>query len=150
MRYKLPAAALLVSLAMGLGFTGAAGATAAIQATGAANAAVAGGGTSAAPLVQEAGHRANHRRHYRPRHYQRRHHRHHRRYHHRPRAGVYFHFGTPYRYDAPRYHAPRRVYRLSSAHYRWCEARYRSYRASDNTYNPGKGRPRRQCISPYS
>ena len=31
-------------------------------------------------------------------------------------------------------------------HVAWCESRYRSYRASDNTYNSGHGR--RQCVSP--
>ncbi|MBB4185042.1 hypothetical protein GGE07_001671 [Sinorhizobium terangae] len=36
-----------------------------------------------------------------------------------------------------------------SAHTRWCYARYRSYRAWDNTYQPYGG-PRRQCYSPYS
>jgi hypothetical protein len=34
-----------------------------------------------------------------------------------------------------------------SNHVAWCESRYRSYRASDNTYNPGNGR-RAQCVSP--
>lgn len=38
---------------------------------------------------------------------------------------------------------------LSQAHYDWCYNRYRSYRASDNTYQPYNG-PRRQCYSPYS
>lgn len=36
----------------------------------------------------------------------------------------------------------------SSAHYEWCQNRYRSYRASDNTFQPNNG-PRRQCVSPY-
>lgn len=51
---------------------------------------------------------------------------------------------------------PRVIYRdaprrggLSNAHYRWCENRYRSYRAYDNTFQPYNG-PRRQCYSPYS
>ncbi|GLS29650.1 BA14K-like protein [Mesorhizobium albiziae] len=35
-----------------------------------------------------------------------------------------------------------------NAHVRWCYDRYRSYRASDNTYQPYNG-PRQQCISPY-
>jgi hypothetical protein len=35
-----------------------------------------------------------------------------------------------------------------SAHVDWCYDRYRSYRASDNTYQPFNG-PRRQCYSPY-
>lgn len=36
----------------------------------------------------------------------------------------------------------------SNAHVEWCYARYRSYRASDNTFQPYNG-PRRQCRSPY-
>ncbi|WP_376705873.1 BA14K family protein [Mesorhizobium sp. ISC25] len=40
-----------------------------------------------------------------------------------------------------------RVYR-GDAHVQWCYDRYRSYRASDNTYQPNYG-PRRQCRSPY-
>ena len=36
-----------------------------------------------------------------------------------------------------------------NAHVDWCHARYRSYRAYDNTFQPYNG-PRRQCISPYS
>jgi hypothetical protein len=35
-----------------------------------------------------------------------------------------------------------------SAHVQWCYDRYRSYRASDNTFQPYNG-PRQQCISPY-
>ncbi|MHB2264993.1 BA14K family protein [Aliihoeflea sp. PC F10.4] len=35
-----------------------------------------------------------------------------------------------------------------SAHVNWCYDRYRSYRASDNTFQPYNG-PRRQCRSPY-
>jgi hypothetical protein len=34
------------------------------------------------------------------------------------------------------------------AHAEWCFNRYRSYRASDNTFQPYNG-PRRQCVSPY-
>ena len=59
---------------------------------------------------------------------------------------------------APRYHyapryvpAPPRVYHrggLPVAHVQWCDARYRSYRAWDNSFQPYHG-PRRQCISPY-
>ncbi|WP_454851651.1 BA14K family protein [Rhizobium binxianense] len=41
-----------------------------------------------------------------------------------------------------------RYYRGGSSHARWCYARYRSYRAYDNTYQPYGG-PRRQCVSPY-
>lgn len=36
-----------------------------------------------------------------------------------------------------------------SAHVRWCQDRYRSYRASDNSFQPYNG-PRQQCYSPYS
>ena len=35
-----------------------------------------------------------------------------------------------------------------SPHTRWCYARYRSYRAWDNTFQPYSG-SRRQCYSPY-
>ncbi|TIW22390.1 MAG: BA14K family protein, partial [Mesorhizobium sp.] len=41
-----------------------------------------------------------------------------------------------------------RVYRGGDAHVQWCYDRYRSYRASDNTFQPYNG-PRQQCISPY-
>ncbi|OLP59938.1 hypothetical protein BJF93_10095 [Xaviernesmea oryzae] len=44
---------------------------------------------------------------------------------------------------------PRRIYRSAgNAHVNWCYARYRSYRAYDNTFQPNYG-PRRQCYSPY-
>ncbi len=39
--------------------------------------------------------------------------------------------------------------RSGSAHVQWCYDRYRSYRASDNTFQPYHG-PRQQCYSPYS
>lgn len=35
-----------------------------------------------------------------------------------------------------------------NAHYRWCEQRYKTYRASDNTYVPRAG-VRARCVSPY-
>jgi hypothetical protein len=35
-----------------------------------------------------------------------------------------------------------------SSHIQWCANRYRSYRASDNTFQPYNG-PRQQCNSPY-
>lgn len=35
-----------------------------------------------------------------------------------------------------------------SAHVQWCAQTYRSYRASDNTFQPYNG-PRQQCVSPY-
>lgn len=46
---------------------------------------------------------------------------------------------------------PAPVYRgsaLSNAHVQWCYGKYRSYRASDNTFQPYSG-PRQQCRSPY-
>ncbi|ASY63530.1 immunoreactive 14 kDa protein BA14k [Sinorhizobium sojae CCBAU 05684] len=56
------------------------------------------------------------------------------------------------RYYAPRYYAPRyyrqTYYSGGNAHVRWCFARYRSYRAYDNTFQPYYG-PRRPCVSPY-
>lgn len=36
-----------------------------------------------------------------------------------------------------------------NSHVQWCYNRYRSYRASDNTFQPYNG-PRRQCNSPYN
>ena len=41
-----------------------------------------------------------------------------------------------------------RYYGGGSSHTEWCYNRYRSYRASDNTFQPYNG-PRRQCNSPY-
>ncbi|QNQ64357.1 BA14K family protein [Brucella sp. 6810] len=46
----------------------------------------------------------------------------------------------------PVYPAP--AYRYSNAHIQWCYNRYKSYRASDNTFQPYNG-PRQQCYSPY-
>ncbi len=40
-----------------------------------------------------------------------------------------------------------RVYQGNS-HVQWCYDRYRSYRASDNTFQPNYG-PREECNSPY-
>ncbi len=37
---------------------------------------------------------------------------------------------------------------LSANHVRWCQDRWRSYRISDNTYQPSNG-PRQLCVSPY-
>ena len=45
--------------------------------------------------------------------------------------------------------APRPAYAMPASHVRWCEARYRTYRAYDNTYVPRAG-VRAQCVSPYS
>ncbi|WP_208248327.1 BA14K family protein [Rhizobium sp. T1470] len=49
-------------------------------------------------------------------------------------------------YAPPRYY--RQVYSGGNAHTRWCYARYRSYRAYDNTFQPFYG-SRRACASPY-
>ncbi|TCL69693.1 BA14K family protein [Rhizobium sp. BK251] len=40
-----------------------------------------------------------------------------------------------------------RYYYSGDSHTRWCYGRYRSYRASDNTFQPNNG-PRQQCVSP--
>ena len=45
--------------------------------------------------------------------------------------------------------ANQQPHRLSNAHVRWCQERWRSYRVSDNSYQPYNG-PRRVCVSPYS
>ncbi|WP_390919623.1 MULTISPECIES: BA14K family protein [Neorhizobium] len=44
---------------------------------------------------------------------------------------------------------PTRAYAGSSRHVQWCTERYRTYRASDNTYVPRVG-VRAQCNSPYN
>lgn len=44
--------------------------------------------------------------------------------------------------------SPPHHHRASSAHVRWCYGHYRSYRASDNTFQPYHG-PRKRCNSPY-
>jgi hypothetical protein len=49
--------------------------------------------------------------------------------------------------DGPRYQ-PRATYRVSNQHVAWCQDRWRSYRVSDNTYQPNSG-PRRVCTSPF-
>ena len=60
------------------------------------------------------------------------------------------HFHT--RSGAIRYGSPKRtvrkVVRISNAHARYCFGKYKSYRVSDNTYQPFKG-PRRACRSPF-
>lgn len=43
---------------------------------------------------------------------------------------------------------PRVVVPSGNSHIAWCYSHYRSYRASDNTFQPYNGR-RRQCVSPY-
>lgn len=49
----------------------------------------------------------------------------------------------------PRAVAPVRPGRYTSAHYSWCEQRYRTYRAYDNTYVANSRGDRRFCNSPY-
>lgn len=46
----------------------------------------------------------------------------------------------------PRY-APPQAYEAQD-HVAWCYSQYRSYRASDNTFQPYGG-PRQPCVSPY-
>lgn len=46
---------------------------------------------------------------------------------------------------APPVYAPAR---LSAAHVNWCQNRWKSYRVSDNSYQPLNG-PRQACVSPY-
>ncbi|WEX11400.1 BA14K family protein [Chelativorans sp. AA-79] len=156
MKRALTTLAFCAFAALGLSATAPAAQAAALSAGAAANAAPV---TTAQPadLVQ-VDHRD--RRHWRRGH-DRRHWRHHRnwdrRHHWRraPRSGFTLEFGTGgYRYGPPPYYArpryvvPRRAYGLPAAHVNWCHAKYRSYRASDNSFQPYHG-PRRACISPY-
>lgn len=62
----------------------------------------------------------------------------------------YGYYGSPYRYYGRpyRYSAPSAYYAGGRSHEAWCYARYRSYRAFDNTFQPYYG-PRRQCVGPY-
>ena len=80
----------------------------------------------------------------------------------------YFNGHRGYRYQRPGYRSyngmwfplaafaagainqPRVVERryVGNSHVQWCYDRYRSYRASDNTFQPYNG-PRQQCYSPY-
>ncbi len=54
---------------------------------------------------------------------------------------------APRVYAYPSYRTVPRV-GVNAAHIAWCEDRYRSYRAWDNSFKPYHG-PRRQCNSPY-
>lgn len=75
----------------------------------------------------------------------------HRGYYFHPRAFIVVH-PRPRHVYVPRYRKPHpvrpRIVRLSHAHVRWCDAKYRSYRHSDNTFQPYHG-SRKQCVSPY-
>lgn len=42
---------------------------------------------------------------------------------------------------------PMRSAALSQSHIQWCETHYKSYRVSDDTFQPYQG-PRKLCISP--
>ncbi|WP_428030815.1 BA14K family protein [Ancylobacter sp.] len=42
---------------------------------------------------------------------------------------------------------PTQSYGGGGGHVQWCASQYRSYRASDNTFQPYNG-PRQQCVSP--
>lgn len=105
-----------------------------------------------------------HLRHYRPRHYKHRHY--------RPRIVIpHFQGYRGWRYKRPGYRrhhngwwypraafGPRVIIRkkrhhravrgLPRQHFIWCDRRYRSYRAWDDTFQPYRG-PRRHCNSPY-
>ena len=94
----------------------------------------------------------SHRRHYS----QKRRYSHERRYSHKrrysykrryPSRRSYYSFS--WGWPGPYIYVPRYYYRpYNNAHLQWCYRRYRSYRASDNTFQPYHG-PRRKCISPY-
>jgi hypothetical protein len=62
----------------------------------------------------------------------------------------YRYYGSPYRYYGRPYraYASSGYYGRGGNHESWCYARYRSYRAFDNTFQPYHG-PRRQCVGPY-
>lgn len=160
MRHRLPTWALSGLLSLGILASGmgpvAAGA---LQAGGAVSGSLTRSvsgqaeNTRAGAEVQKVGSRRHYRggRHFRGgRHYRGARRYSHRRFH-RPRArsGIHLHFGTQRyvrpRYVRPRYRAPRA---LSVSHVRWCHDRYRSYRQSDNTFQPYNG-PRKACVSPY-
>lgn len=55
---------------------------------------------------------------------------------------------APRVYEYPVYRTAPRI-SVNAAHLAWCEDRYRSYRAWDNSFQPYNG-PRRQCNSPYN
>lgn len=58
----------------------------------------------------------------------------------------YYDSGPGYYDYGPAYYTP--AYTQPGGHVQWCYNRYRSYRSSDNTFQPNNG-PRRQCVSPY-
>lgn len=157
MKRIFPALAFSGLVALGFALATPSAQASAVSTSGMAAGAIAAADAAKASNVVQVDHIVRrHRYHSRDRHW-RRHWRHH---HHRPRAGFFFEFGTGrFRYGPPPYYAPprivvprhvvpRRAYGLPAAHVRWCYARYRSYRAADNTFQPYHG-PRRACRSPY-
>lgn len=72
-----------------------------------------------------------------------------------PRVAFTIHIDiTPRRHTRPRYVVRRpyphaKVINVGALHVRWCHAKYRSYRASDNTFQPYHGH-RKRCHSPYA
>lgn len=145
--YKLVCSGLLaLGLGLGASLPASAGATSAGAAPAVAVERAAAQATTPLVAVDSRRHWKHRKRHgWRDRHRHRRHGRHR-----RSHGGIYFRFGTPPPYYArPRYVRPRPVRpTLSAAHVRWCHNRYRSYRSSDNTFQPYNG-PRRACVSPY-
>ena len=154
MKRRFPTLAMLATLVLGFGLAGPTGAASAMTAPAAARAALASDAQQ--PAAEQAGYRERGRHHRDWRRHDRRHWQNDWRRHdpwrgqryHRPRGSIHFHFGTP----APRFHAPPRhrghVVVLPRAHVSWCQSRYRSYRAWDNTFQPYRG-PRRQCVSVF-
>ncbi|WP_439273218.1 BA14K family protein [Pseudochrobactrum sp. HB0163] len=88
-------------------------------------------------------HRHGHWRHHRP--YYRPYYRPYHKPYYRPYYQPHYRY---YRPAPPRYYRERVIRPGRNAHINWCYNRYRSYRASDNTFQPHYG-PRRQCYSPY-
>lgn len=70
--------------------------------------------------------------------------------HQRPRYRPHYrpYYQPNFRPAPPRYYRERTYRSGRNVHVNWCYNRYRSYRASDNTFQPNYG-PRRQCYSPY-
>ncbi len=59
-----------------------------------------------------------------------------------------FSFGFSFGNERDRDRDRGRTVRLPAQHVAWCEDRYRSYRVSDNSFQPYNG-PRQLCRSPY-
>ncbi|WP_370633343.1 BA14K family protein [Nitratireductor sp. B36] len=66
----------------------------------------------------------------------------------RPRHGTrsfYWRYESAQRTGVAR---PYPSHNARAAHLAWCGGKYRSFRASDNTFQPHRG-PRKRCVSPY-